>query len=170
VDGFFSHAPTGGGNRTRGRAGRSQGFEPHAASWRSDLRLQAQGSPIPLTKGNRLAISCLPPPRRAQPRIAEGDFFIRQYPYRNFKDVARIHSVTLGAATGLASSRSSTIRRRSATRSTDGANLALTKRVAQSTFIIDDLQSQMRCFCCCCCWCSCTHERNERKLHVQVER
>ena len=32
-------------------AGRSRGFEPHAASLRSDLRLQAQGSPILLTRG-----------------------------------------------------------------------------------------------------------------------
>jgi hypothetical protein len=32
-------------------AGRCRGFEPHAASLRSDLRLQAQGSPIRPTKG-----------------------------------------------------------------------------------------------------------------------
>jgi hypothetical protein len=35
-------------------AGRSRGFEPHAASLRSDLRLQAKGSPIRPTKGKSL--------------------------------------------------------------------------------------------------------------------
>ena len=75
VDGFFFAGVTGrreSDPRLRGVAGVSPST---ARRRRSDFRLQAKGSPIRLTKGNRLAISCLPPPLLAQRRIAEGDFF-----------------------------------------------------------------------------------------------
>lgn len=51
VDGFFSSAPTRRREPNPRDEGRSRGFEPHAASLRSGLRLQAQDSPILLTRG-----------------------------------------------------------------------------------------------------------------------
>jgi hypothetical protein len=55
-------------------AGRSRGFEPHAASLRSDLRLQAQGYSIRLTKGKSLSDFLPSASTAGSVAIAEGDF------------------------------------------------------------------------------------------------
>ena len=78
VGGFFSFALPGGGNRTRGRGGFSGVSGSIAPRRKSALRLQAQGSPIRLTRGKSPG-DFLPFASTSIQKIAAGDFVFQHF-------------------------------------------------------------------------------------------